>query len=74
MGIDSLNFNPSDTTAPIYDQFLNVYVDINDFINFRTEDQFSTLLESFLTIGKSLDISTTDIYEIYNSKSKNNLS
>ena len=62
------------THLPIYDQFLNVYVDINDFINFRTEDQFSTLLESFLTIGRSLDISTTDIFEIYNSKSKNNLS
>ena len=37
--------------------FIYPYEDINDFINFRTEDQFSTLLESFLTIGKSLDIS-----------------
>ena len=44
MIIDNFNFNPSDTKAPIYDQFLNLYVDINDFINFRTEDQFFTLL------------------------------
>ncbi|CDM69761.1 hypothetical protein CM240_2637 [Clostridium bornimense] len=74
MGIENFNFNPSDTNAPIYDQFLNLYVDINDFINFRTEDQFSTLLESFLTIGKSLGISNSDIYEIYNPQLKNNIS
>ena len=70
IGIDNLNFSISDSTAPIYDQFLDVYVDINDFINFRTEDQFYTLLESFFTIGKSLNISISDICDMYNLKSK----
>ena len=65
MGIDSLNINPNNVNSPICDQFLNLYVDINDFINFRTEDQFSTLLESFLSIGESLNISSSDIYEMY---------
>ena len=39
------------------DQFLNLYIDINDLIISPSEDHFTTLIEDFLSLGVSLGLS-----------------
>ena len=39
------------------DQFLNLYIDINDLIISPSEDHFTTLIEDFLSLGISLGFS-----------------
>lgn len=43
------------------DQFLNLYIDINDLIISRSEDHFETLLEDLLSIGDTLGLSEQEI-------------
>ena len=43
------------------DQFLNLYIDINDLIISRSEDHFETLLEDLLSIGNTLGLSEEEI-------------
>lgn len=46
-------------------QFLNLYVDINDFVVCSSRDHYLTLFEDFLSLGHSLDFSTSEIEEAY---------
>lgn len=43
------------------DQFLNLYIDINDLIISRSEDHFKTLFEDLLTLGSTLGFSEDKI-------------
>ena len=43
------------------DQFLNLYIDINDLIISRSEDHFETLFEDLLSIGNTLGLSEEEI-------------
>lgn len=52
------------------DQFLNLYIDINDLIISRSEDHFETLLEDLLSIGDTLGLSEQEIIEEFNKLSK----
>ena len=45
------------------DQFLNLYIDINDLIISRSEDHFETLFEDLLSLGNSLGFSEDEITE-----------
>ncbi|MDT8718678.1 dUTP diphosphatase [Clostridium sp. 19966] len=47
------------------DQFLNLYIDLNDFIVCSSEDQYLTLFEDFLSLGLSLGFSEKDIENTY---------
>lgn len=43
------------------DQFLSLYIDLNDMIISPSEDHFLTLLEDYLTLGLSLGFSEDNI-------------
>ncbi len=45
------------------DQFLNLYIDINDLIISRSEDHFETLFEDLLSLGNTLGFSEQEITE-----------
>lgn len=53
-------------------QFLNLYVDINDFIVSSSRDHYLTLFEDFLSLGKSLGFSIDEIEEAYIEKNSIN--
>lgn len=53
-------------------RFINIYVDINDFIVCPTLDNYKTLFEDFLSLGASLGFSLTDVEEAYFAKNKIN--
>ncbi|MCI5727215.1 MAG: dUTP diphosphatase [Clostridium sp.] len=43
------------------DQFLGLYIDISDLIMSSTQDHYITLLEDYLSLGNSLDISSDEM-------------
>ncbi|MGL4847360.1 MAG: dUTP diphosphatase [Clostridium sp.] len=47
------------------DQFLNLYIDINDLIISKSEDHFETLCEDFLAIGLKLGFDENKIFEAF---------
>ena len=51
--------------ARLTDQFINIYIDLNDFIICSSKDHYSTLFEDFLSLGLSIGFSEEDIQEHY---------
>ena len=54
--------------SKLTDQFINIYVDVNDFIICSSRDHYSTLFEDFLSLGLSIGLSEEDILEHYHRK------
>jgi dimeric dUTPase (all-alpha-NTP-PPase superfamily) len=54
------------------DQFLNLYIDVNDFVICSSMDQYVTLFEDFLSLGLSLGFSEEQIEEAYLKKNLTN--
>lgn len=46
-------------------QFLNLYIDINDFVVCSSKDHYITLFEDFLTLGKMFGFTIEEIEEFY---------
>ncbi|MGM9972971.1 MAG: dUTP diphosphatase [Clostridiaceae bacterium] len=61
--IDSIEIKSNDYC--LSDQFLNLYVDINDLLTTSSKDHYITLLEDFLSIGKSLGLTEEIIIDAY---------
>lgn len=61
-----------DVTYDITSQFLNLYVDINDFIVCSSKDNYLTLFKDFLSLGKSLGFCNEEIEEAYLEKNSTN--
>ncbi|MCI1944630.1 dUTP diphosphatase [Clostridium luticellarii] len=53
--------NEYDTTA----QFLNLYIDINDFVISSSKDHYITLFEDFISLGNKLGFSLKEIENAY---------
>lgn len=53
-------------------QFLNLYIDVNDFVVCYSKDHYLTLFEDFLSLGKSLGFSLGEIEEAYYDKNSVN--
>lgn len=53
------------TSDCLSDQFLHIYIDVNDLIISPSEDHFVTLLEDFFTLGISLGYSLEKIQETF---------
>lgn len=58
--VESKNFDYT-----LIESFSNLYIDINDFIVCSTMDHYITLFEDFLSLGKNLGFSDSDIEEGY---------
>ncbi|WP_461207010.1 dUTP diphosphatase [Clostridium sp. DL1XJH146] len=52
-------------TADLTTQFLNLYIDINDFIVCPTKDNYVTMFENFLSVGNSLGLNKDEIEQAY---------
>lgn len=59
--IDNINLLDNDTC--LSDQFLNLYIDINDLIVSPCKDHYKTLFEDLLTVGNCLGFSEDFINE-----------
>lgn len=53
-------------------QFLNLYIDINDFVVCSSRDQYVTLFEDFFSLGKILGFTVDEIEEAYYEKNNVN--
>lgn len=61
----NFNISKEDTSLDITNQFLSIYIDINDLMICTSKDQYETLLEDFLCLGVSLGFTEKDIEEGY---------
>lgn len=61
--INSLIVKPNDYC--LSDQFLNLYIDLNDLIISPSEDHYNTLFEDFISLGISLGFSINQIEKKY---------
>lgn len=52
---------PSMLSYDITEQFINLFIDINDFIVSSSRDHYATLLEDFLNLGKLLNLTENEI-------------
>jgi dimeric dUTPase (all-alpha-NTP-PPase superfamily) len=50
---------------PLTDQFLNIFIDVNDFVICSSKDQYVTLFEDFLNLGISLGFKAEQIETAY---------
>jgi dimeric dUTPase (all-alpha-NTP-PPase superfamily) len=51
--------------SPLTDQFLNLFIDINDFLICSSKDHYITLFEDFLSLGLSLNFTIKEIEDAY---------
>jgi len=76
IGIDNEfdDINPTLTkfNYNITEQFLDLYIDINDFVICQSQDHYITLFEDFLSLGKSLGFSGIEVENLYISKNQFN--
>lgn len=54
--------------SELTEKFINIYVDINDFIICPSMDNYKTLFEDFLCLGASLGFSVSEIENAYYAK------
>lgn len=50
---------------PLTDQFLNIYIDVNDLLISPSKDHYATLFEDFLNLGTSLGFEISEIENAY---------
>lgn len=67
-----INVDPKLTGNSLTEQFLNLYIDLNDFIICLSYDQYITLFEDFLSLGLALGFTETDIENGYLEKNETN--
>lgn len=67
----TFSFDYKKTPAPLTEQFLNLFIDVNDFVICTSNDNYITLMEDFLSLGLELGFSAEDIEDFY--LKKNNI-
>lgn len=72
MSYDNIDFIPLNSEASITDQFLNIFIDINDFITCDSKDHYLTLFQDFISLGFTLGFSIDDIINGYTRKNSIN--
>ncbi|MDU5107424.1 MULTISPECIES: dUTP diphosphatase [unclassified Clostridium] len=61
--IEEVSIKPNDYC--LSDQFLNLFIDLNDLIISTSEDHYLTLVEDFISLGITLGYSETQIREAF---------
>lgn len=64
--LKEVDLNPNDDC--LSDQFLNLFIDLNDIIISPSKDHYQTLFEDFMSLGVSLGYSESIIDDKYHSK------
>lgn len=63
--INSYNVKVIESDYCLSDQFLNIYIDINDLTISPSEDHYQTLLEDFISLGLTLGYSQQKIIDTF---------
>lgn len=71
-GYENIDFISIQPETEIIQQFLNLFIDINDFITCNSKDHYITLFQDFISLGFSLNFSIEDIENGYFKKNKLN--
>ena len=58
---ENLDLIIRDEHHDLTEAFLNMYIDINDFLVCTTKDNYKTLFEDFLSLGRNLGLTSQDI-------------
>lgn len=58
--------------SKLTEQFLDLFIDVNDFLICSSKDHYITLFEDFISIGLSLDFSEAEIEKAYLEKNSIN--
>jgi dimeric dUTPase (all-alpha-NTP-PPase superfamily) len=67
-----VNLDVKHVDYPLTDHFLNLYIDVNDFVICSSKDQYLTLFEDFLSLGLSLGFNKEQIQDAYLKKNLTN--
>jgi len=62
---ENITLNTKCITFELSEQFLNLYINITDFINSSSFDNYSNIFENFLCLGENLGFSKKDIENAY---------
>jgi dimeric dUTPase (all-alpha-NTP-PPase superfamily) len=62
---EDITLNTKYITCELSEQFLNLYVNISDFINSSSIDNYRDVFQNFLCLGKNLGFSEEDIENAY---------
>ncbi|QGU96644.1 hypothetical protein GOM49_17485 [Clostridium bovifaecis] len=63
-----INVNCKNETTELTKKFLNLYIDINDFVVCSSRDNYKTLFEDFLCVGSDLGFTFKEIESAYYDK------
>lgn len=62
---DEITLNTKSVTLELSQQFLNLYVNISDFIISSSTDNYFTIFQNFLSLGANLGFNEEDIQNAY---------
>ncbi|MBZ9689640.1 dUTP diphosphatase [Clostridium estertheticum] len=62
---EDITLNTKYITCELSQQFLNLYINISDFINCSSIDSYLNIFQNFLSLGKNLGFSEEDIENAY---------
>lgn len=62
---DDIEIKSSDYLIDITEQFLALFIDVNDFLICTSKDNYITLFEDFLTLGNTLGFTNEEIMDGY---------
>jgi dimeric dUTPase (all-alpha-NTP-PPase superfamily) len=71
-GFSDINIEPKSVDTSLTEQFLNLYIDLNDFIICLSHDQYLTLFDDFISLGIALGFTDSDIENAYLEKNNEN--
>lgn len=71
-GFTNISVKTTPSEVKITEQFIHVYIDLNDFTICSCKDSYITLFEDFLTLGSSLGFSEDEIVDHYYKKNNIN--
>ncbi|WP_163193829.1 dUTP diphosphatase [Clostridium thermarum] len=67
-----INLEPKTVNSSLTEQFLNLYIDLNDFVICLSYDQYLTLFDDFISLGIALGFTDRDIENAYLEKNHKN--
>jgi dimeric dUTPase (all-alpha-NTP-PPase superfamily) len=65
-GFTETEFDVKEVEYDLTEQFLSLFIDLNDFMVCSSKDQYITLIEDILSLSISLDFNESDIADSYN--------
>ncbi|MCL2321555.1 MAG: dUTP diphosphatase [Oscillospiraceae bacterium] len=52
-------------SVPLYEQFLNLYIDVNDFLACHNEENFISIFNDLICMGLSMNFTIIELFDSY---------